>query len=581
MAQFYWTAEDYAVDAVPSDAWSNDFGVTSFVIKQDAQSRKYLEIDSPVAARAFLRYIGAGQTLQQDGQVWAKFMSVDGRTDAALVLRGEDTSASGTLTILRIDQNDNGNEDRLARFVNGTFGSLASKSMTVGTNTLGEMRGEAISSALKGRWWDSSVAEPATWGLEVTQTDVTDAGTVGVFLYRPYLFRVYEFGFGNEGDPAPTAPVTSTTDDLTANNISSVSTVSSPALAEDTVDALTATDVSSNSAVSAPGITQTHAITVADIESASQVSSPALLEVTVSTTTAPLTAGADYTTATLESGFDTYNFQGWPPGEPDVGWQFTTLTADGYFDSLGNYYSNAEHTHTVWVTDLNGLIYYDTVDNTGLAVIYTLYGTSVASTSEVSSPSLAMNSTVNNLTATSIQSVSSVTAPSVGQAHALAATDADSASSVGSPSAGQEHVLVGASVASVSSVSSPAVSAADHILAANDVQSASSVSTPALGQGHGLTAVSMSSESEIGSTSLAQVHQLLAEDVSSELRLTSPKVTPPWADTVPLERTIRVPSESRILAVPMVQEYTVAIPATSRIVQIPAKRSRITLGDSL
>jgi len=84
------------------------------------------------------------------------------------------------------------------------------------------------------------------------------------------------------------------------------------------------------------------------------------------TATVPYTAGTNYTTATLEAGFDPYNFQQWPTGEPAVGWQVTTLTADGYFDSQGNYWSSVEHVHDVWFTDLNGVTYYETVDNTGL-----------------------------------------------------------------------------------------------------------------------------------------------------------------------------------------------------------------------
>lgn len=86
------------------------------------------------------------------------------------------------------------------------------------------------------------------------------------------------------------------------------------------------------------------------------------------TTTVPFTAGSTYTTATLETGFDPYNFQGWPTGEPAAGWQITTLTADGYFDSMGNYFSDVEHIHDVWVTDLAGTVYHETVDNTSLKV---------------------------------------------------------------------------------------------------------------------------------------------------------------------------------------------------------------------
>lgn len=86
------------------------------------------------------------------------------------------------------------------------------------------------------------------------------------------------------------------------------------------------------------------------------------------TATVPFSPGAGYTVATLEAGFDDYAFQEWPANEPDVGWQLVTVTAEGYFDSQGNYWfdEGVEAVHDVWVVDLNGTVYYQTVDNTGL-----------------------------------------------------------------------------------------------------------------------------------------------------------------------------------------------------------------------
>lgn len=81
------------------------------------------------------------------------------------------------------------------------------------------------------------------------------------------------------------------------------------------------------------------------------------------TTTVTFSAGSEYTTATIASGYDPYVFQNWD--ESDItGYQLTTLTADGYFDAGGNYYSNVEHVHPVWVTDLNGLVTRITLDST-------------------------------------------------------------------------------------------------------------------------------------------------------------------------------------------------------------------------
>jgi len=74
---------------------------------------------------------------------------------------------------------------------------------------------------------------------------------------------------------------------------------------------------------------------------------------------------AGYTLATLASGFDEYCFDGWPDGEPAVGWQLITLTADGYFDSGGNYYSDQAAVHDFWVIEPDGTITVQEIDATG------------------------------------------------------------------------------------------------------------------------------------------------------------------------------------------------------------------------
>lgn len=67
-----------------------------------------------------------------------------------------------------------------------------------------------------------------------------------------------------------------TVDDLLANDVSSASSVTTPAVGQ--VHALNAADVASVSSVSAPAIGQVHALTAADVVSASSVSVPVLAE---------------------------------------------------------------------------------------------------------------------------------------------------------------------------------------------------------------------------------------------------------------------------------------------------------------
>jgi len=78
--------------------------------------------------------------------------------------------------------------------------------------------------------------------------------------------------------------------------------------------------------------------------------------------------GADYTMpgtftwVTLVSGFDDYVFDGWSP-QPVAGEQLITETQYGYFDSLGNYYSNVENIHDAWFVALDGTTTHFTIDN--------------------------------------------------------------------------------------------------------------------------------------------------------------------------------------------------------------------------
>jgi len=82
----------------------------------------------------------------------------------------------------------------------------------------------------------------------------------------------------------------------------------------------------------------------------------------VGVTTADYEAGPTFTTATLQAGFDPYIFQDWVT-QPVAGEQLITLTADGYFDSQGNYYSEIEGIHSAWHVALDGTMTHFEIDN--------------------------------------------------------------------------------------------------------------------------------------------------------------------------------------------------------------------------
>jgi hypothetical protein len=109
-----------------------------------------------------------------------------------------------------------------------------------------------------------------------------------------------------------------------------------------------------DAAPNASNVLSSAQITLAAIASSAQV-------------TRPFVGGSVYTVATLQTGFQTYAFEQWPTNEPAVGWQLVTLTADGvYYDSQGNWFDAAEGIYDVWVIDLNGMAYKQTLDSTQL-----------------------------------------------------------------------------------------------------------------------------------------------------------------------------------------------------------------------
>jgi hypothetical protein len=68
----------------------------------------------------------------------------------------------------------------------------------------------------------------------------------------------------------------------------------------------------------------------------------------------------------LETGFDNYNFESWPAGEPAVGWQFIFNPSEVTFFPNGDIEANTAAVFDFWVVDLAGITYKQTADNLGL-----------------------------------------------------------------------------------------------------------------------------------------------------------------------------------------------------------------------
>jgi len=215
MAQFYWSAEDYAVNDVPSDFWRVDLGSLAIVIKQDVNGLKYMEVSGPDKERAFLSVIGAGADVE-NAEIWSRFMSTGTSANFAFSQRATGVTDSQTIYDLRMTYQDAANQNKLEYYSSDPEGqigevvgseTIASQSIVPGTNVLAEQRGFVNAQDIKGRWWAAADPEPSAWSLEGTQDVINGSGRAGVFSFRPFNYRIYAYGLGTNGDAAPITPI--------------------------------------------------------------------------------------------------------------------------------------------------------------------------------------------------------------------------------------------------------------------------------------------------------------------------------------------------------------------------------------
>ena len=205
MAQYYWTAEDYADLDVPSDAFSGVTGINSFVIETSG-GRKRMRIDS-AAGRSLLRYILSDAESQPNVEIWMKYLTGGNSERVASMLRASDTGLS-TETQISARDNNQSNNIQIIEWDNGSASVLATSTPDPTDLQINESRFSANSTDLKYRWWAESGSEPALWEIE-TPASVTQAGNAGIANFdSTSSVLIYEFGVGTNGDSAPTAPVT-------------------------------------------------------------------------------------------------------------------------------------------------------------------------------------------------------------------------------------------------------------------------------------------------------------------------------------------------------------------------------------
>jgi hypothetical protein len=274
-------------------------------------------------------------------------------------------------------------------------------------------------------------------------------------------------------------PFTDTVDDLLANDVSSASSVTSPAIGQ--AHALLANDVSSSSSVSVPGLGQVHVLLANDVSSASSVTAPALTQVV-----ALLADDVSAASSVTEPAIGQIHVLGAEDvvssssvTAPTIG-QLHVLLADDVLSSSSVGVPSVGQVHALLADDVSSA---SSVSTPAIGQVHALLANDVMSASSVTEPALAEGGdTVDDLLAEDVSSASSVGTPTLGQIHALLADDASSNSLVSVPAFGQAHALLADDVSSASSVSLPVLSQI-HALLANSLASMSLVSVPSLQSG--------------------------------------------------------------------------------------------------
>lgn len=210
MAQYFTDFSEYTAGGAPSDWTDRGDGGSVYEVVADATSTGGKHLDVSTTG-------GFGRRLLS----WDAIDGDAGRADFEIVTRarlvtgvarswtGGRASGSGSSLVGYIGTHRPHNDRfEIVRY-EPDFASLAEVSWTPNIPQWVWQRFRVNGTSLKFRRWDDGDAEPSTWQIEITDSSVTAAGSVG--LGQPAtgpgqtdiaLFDV--FGVGTNGDPAPT-----------------------------------------------------------------------------------------------------------------------------------------------------------------------------------------------------------------------------------------------------------------------------------------------------------------------------------------------------------------------------------------
>lgn len=207
MAQGFTNFAGAPIGADPPPGWSEEWTASGNFRVAAGPVVEWEDIPF-IVRNDFLAWNAPG-VLSGQVEVFAELQSTSGGgAQAGVVLQGQTGVTSGYYASL----NFGGlgfDEVAIGRFDSGILESLGSSAFPWAVNTPQSIRlRKGLDNILRVRAWPSSIAEPGTWNV-VTAVDTTySSGRVGLFALNPNGIKTFlRFGFGTDGDPAPTAPL--------------------------------------------------------------------------------------------------------------------------------------------------------------------------------------------------------------------------------------------------------------------------------------------------------------------------------------------------------------------------------------
>lgn len=249
MATYFTDFSEYTTGPQPSD-WT---------ARYEADASWGVNADAGATGGKVLHYAQTGDGLnaitwdvidsdsnRANVEIVARFRYTEASTaQISLIARASGTALGSSSTQYEGGAEDGGDIYKAAK-LNPGYTELANVAQAQTIDTWYWLRFRVNGTTLQVKFWVDGDSEPASWGIETTDSDISAAGWVGIGTYDEDSFEVDLIGIGTNGDTAPTSAPSGSidrtlTDGIAVADASTVARDAVRALA-DAVDALDATD---------------------------------------------------------------------------------------------------------------------------------------------------------------------------------------------------------------------------------------------------------------------------------------------------------------------------------------------------